>query len=245
MMRPSPVSAVSPDPPSPESLSGIFLADLEDLPARAPAPTVTGGEQRLGLRMGDVFALAKQHMAMAPEVVEVLLKSPIYEARLGAVSIMDFQARSRRTSESHRRELYELYLRRHDGINDWGLVDRAAPSVIGDHLLDKPRDPLYELARSANRWERRTAIVATWAFIRRGELDDAFALGGMLAADPEHFVQTAVGGWVREAGKRDEAALLRWLDEHAAGLSAIGLRFATEKLDRDTAARYRARRSGG
>lgn len=88
-------------------------------------------------------------------------------------------------------ELYQLYLRRHDRIDDWSLVDRAAPSVVGDYLADKPRDPLYRLALSESAWERRTAIVATWAFIRRGELDDTFAIAELLVDDPEHLVQTA------------------------------------------------------
>jgi len=52
-------------------------------------------------------------------------------------------------------------LRRHDRIDDWDLVDRAAPHVVGGQLADLPRDPLFVLARSRHWWERRTTIVAT------------------------------------------------------------------------------------
>jgi hypothetical protein len=51
--------------------------------------------------------------------------------RVGAVSIMDFQARARKTTPERKRELFELYLRRHDRIDTWDLVDRSAIWVVG------------------------------------------------------------------------------------------------------------------
>ena len=110
------------------------------------------GSKFIGVRMGDVFALAKTYSGMPLTEIEKLLDSDIHEARVGAVSIMDFQARSKKTLPTRRQELYELYLRRHDRIDNWDLVDRAAPYVIGGYLFDKPRDLLYKLARSKNVW---------------------------------------------------------------------------------------------
>ncbi|MBI2333733.1 MAG: DNA alkylation repair protein, partial [Chloroflexi bacterium] len=89
----------------------------------------------LGVRMGQVFALAKEFMDMPLDEVETMLESPIHEMRVGAVSIMDFQARSKKTTESRRKELFNLYIRRHDRINTWDLVDRSAPWVIGGYLF--------------------------------------------------------------------------------------------------------------
>lgn len=86
--------------------------------------------------MRDVFALAKASIDLPLEEIENLLESPIHEARVGAVSIMDFQARRKRTPKARRRELFELYLRRHDRIDNWDLVDRAAPHVVGGYLVD-------------------------------------------------------------------------------------------------------------
>lgn len=82
----------------------------------------------IGVRMGQVFALAKEFMEMPLAEIEKLLESPIHEARVGAVSIMDWQARSKKTSEARKKELFDLYLRRHDRINSWDLVDRSALS---------------------------------------------------------------------------------------------------------------------
>ncbi len=124
------------------------------------------GDVFIGVRMGEVFGLAKEYVDLPPDEIETLLESPVHEVRAGALSVMDKQARRKRTPESRRKELYDLYLRRIDRINNWDLVDLAAPYVIGGYLVDKPRDILYELARSEDLWERRTAIVSTSYFIR-------------------------------------------------------------------------------
>ena len=95
------------------------------------------GDQFKGVRMGALFALAKEFTEMASGEIEKLLENPIHEVRVGAVSIMDWQARNKKTSESRRKELFDLYLRRHDRINNWDLVDRSAPYVVGGYLVNK------------------------------------------------------------------------------------------------------------
>jgi hypothetical protein len=190
------------------------------------------GDTFIGVRMGHIFELSKAFIAMPPAEIDTLLDSPVHEVRVGALSIMDKQGRSKRTTPERRKELYDLYLRRHDRINNWDLVDLGAPYVIGAYLSDKPRDPLFTLARSANLWERRTAIVATYYFIRQGELDDTFAIAEILLNDDQDLVQKAAGGWLREAGKRDQPRLLAFLDRHAATLPRTFLRYAIEHLDK-------------
>lgn len=189
------------------------------------------GDAFLGVGMGEIFALAKKFIDMPLDEIEQLLESPFHEARVGAVSIMDFQARSKKTSLSQRKALFDLYLRRHDRINNWDIVDRAAPYVVGGYLFDKPRDILYQLARSLNLWERRTAIVSTYYFIRQGEVADTFAIGELLLHDDHDLIHKAVGGWLREAGKKDRHQLLSFLDRHAATMPRVALRYAIEHLD--------------
>jgi 3-methyladenine DNA glycosylase AlkD len=195
------------------------------------------------VRMGQVFALAKEHIGLPIEEIDRLLDHDEHAVRVGALSVMDKQARRKRTPTEQRTALYDLYLRRHDRIDNWDLVDLGAPHVVGGYLFDKPREPLYALARSADVWERRTAIVATLFFVRQGEVDDTFAIAELLRADDAHFVQTAVGGLLREAGKREPERLPAFLDAYATDLSAIALRFAMEKLDPPTRERYRAMRA--
>ncbi len=94
------------------------------------------GDEFIGVRMGQVFALAKEFIDMSLEQIEKLLDSPIHEVRAGAISIMDWQARNKKTPEARRKELFDLYMRRHDRINNWDLVDRSAPYVVGGYLFD-------------------------------------------------------------------------------------------------------------
>jgi hypothetical protein len=180
--------------------------------------------------MGQLFALAKDFIGASPEQIEVLLDRPDHPPRVVAVSVMDFQARRNTTPDSRRRDLYQLYLGRHDRIDTWDLVDRAAPQVVGGYLWDKSREPLYQLAASPHWFERRSSIVSTWFFIRRGDLDDTFCIAQILANDPHDLVQKAVGGWIREAGKRDEQRLRDYLDRNAATMPRTALRYAVEHL---------------
>src|SRR5204863_9504893 len=118
--------------------------------------------------------------------------------------------------ESRRKELFDLYIKRHDRINNWDLVDRSAPYVVGGYLHDKPRNILYKLAGSKNIWERRTSIVSTYYFIRQGDIVDTFNIAEILLNDKHDLIHKATGGWLREAGKRNPKKLLSFLDQYAA-----------------------------
>lgn len=191
-----------------------------------------------GIRMGAIFALAKTYRELAPSEIASLLLSDIHEVRVGALSIMGKQAAHPKTSSARRAELYELYLANTSRIDTWDLVDLSAHHVVGAYLLDKPRDVLYSLARSTRWYERRIAVYATLALIRKGDLDDIFALAEILAHDEEFYVQKAVGGMVREAGKHDRARLLAYLDAYAATVPRPLLRDAIEHLAPDLRAHY-------
>ena len=195
-------------------------------------------DQFIGVQMGKVFALAKSYMGMSLEEIEKLLESDIHEIRVGGVSIMDFQARDKKTPQEQKKALFDLYLKRHDRINNWDLVDRSAPYVVGGYLFDKPRNVLYKLARSKNWWERRTAIVSTYFFIRQGEVNDTFQIAELLLRDKHDLIHKATGGWIREAGKRDLPRLITFLDKHAAAMARTTLRYATERLDKKQKVHY-------
>ncbi len=196
------------------------------------------GDEFMGVRMGQVFALAKEFIAMQPDEIEKLLESPIHEVRAGAMSIMDKQTRSKKTPEGRRKELFDLYLRRHDRINNWDLVDLAASYVIGGYLFDKPRDILYTLARSKNLWERRTAILGTGYFIRQGEVDETFKIAEVLLSDDQDLIHKATGWMLRTAGGHDRQRLLGFLDQHAATMPRTLLRYAIEHLDKEQRSHY-------
>jgi 3-methyladenine DNA glycosylase AlkD len=198
------------------------------------------GDEFIGVRMGTVFALAKTFLGMPVDELEKLLESPIHEARAGALTIMNEEAKKKRTPDARRKHLFDLYLRRHDRINNWDLVDVACRYVVGAYLFQQPRTVLYELARSHNLWERRTAIVSTWYFIRAGETDDAIAISKMLLDDREDLIHKATGWMLRYIGDVDRPRLVAFLDEHAATMPRTMLRYSIEKFSPEERARYLA-----
>ena len=181
--------------------------------------------------MGRVFDLADDAVDMPLHEIESLLESDIHEARAAAVKVMALRAAARGAREHSRTESFELYLRRHDRIDSWDLVDLGAPYIVGPYLFDKPRDLLDKLAASESPWERRTALYATIAFIRTGQVDDAFRIAERLIDDPHDSVQKAVGTILRTAGDRAPERLRAVLDRHSGTMSRVTLRTAVEKLD--------------
>ena len=198
----------------------------------------------IGVRMKHTFDLAKKFSKeMSLDEIEKLLYSPYYEARMGAVSVMDFQVRPKSISEEYRKKRFNLYLDRHDRINNWDFVDRAAPRVIGSYLYDydKPRDILYKLAQSDNPWERRTAIVSTAWFIKKGELSNTYKIAEMLLDDKHEYVQKAIGTWLRHTGKQDEKRLLDFLEKNALKMERSTLTTAMEKLKKKHKTYFRSK----
>jgi len=187
-------------------------------------------DEFIGVRMGAVFAAARDFAGMTLDQVERLLEHEAHEVRAGAVRIMAEQAKAKAATDEHLQALASLYLRRHDRIDDWDLVDLGAWEVLGRSLVDRPRDVLDELAASDDPWRRRSAITATFAFIRRGELDDTYRIAGSLLDDEHELVRKAVGWALRNAGDHDPERLKAFLNANAASMPRSTLRNAIEKL---------------
>ena len=188
------------------------------------------GDRFIGVRMGHVFALAKEFVDMEPAEIERLMESDIHEARAGAMRLMADQFSKKGTTEARKEELYKLYLRRHDRINNWDLVDLAAWFVVGPWLVGKPHDVLYKLAKSKNMWERRTAILATFPFIKRGDPSDTFAISEVLMGDKEDLIHKACGTMLRSVGTKNMPKLIGFLDANSARMPRVMLRYAIERL---------------
>lgn len=73
--------------------------------------------------------------------------------------------------------------------------------------------------------------MSTHAFIKKGELDDTFQITEILIDDDHELINKAVGTWIREAGKRVEERLKKFIDKHAASMPRVTLRYAVEKFD--------------
>src|SRR6187551_3527913 len=119
------------------------------------------GDKFIGIKMGTLFALAKEFGEMPIGEIEELLENPVHEVRAGAVSIMDKASRNKKIAPERLKNFFDLYMRRHDRINNWDLCDLGCLYMTGSYLFDKSHAVLYKMAKSKIIWERRTAILST------------------------------------------------------------------------------------
>lgn len=185
------------------------------------------GDQFLGLTNPEIRDTVRRYWreTTLAEAVE-LVHSPLHEARLTGLLILVTKYQHGLDQD----KIYSLYLANTRYVNNWDLVDLTAHKIVGDYLLSRPRDIHYQLARSNNLWERRIGIIATFAFIAKGDYVDAIKLAKILLHDPHDLIHKAVGWVLREVGKKDLPTLLKFLDAHAPHMPRIMLRYSIEKL---------------
>lgn len=195
------------------------------------------GDIFLGIRVPVLHSCLRDYRRIPLSEALELLQSPYHEARMLALLILVAQYGSSK-KEAERRDIYEAYLRHTRFINNWDLVDCSAQHIVGAHLLSRDRKPLYTLARSRVLWERRIAVLATFAFIRQGEFADTLSLAEILLHDSKDLIHKAVGWMLREVGKRDQAVLEALLSRHSQNMPRTMLRYAIEKLPEDKRKTY-------
>ncbi len=145
------------------------------------------------------------------------------------------------SSADNQKVIYDFYLSRTEHINNWDLVDCSAHIIVGGYLLDQEKEDLYTLANSQSLWERRIAMMATFAFVRNNQYADTMKLAQMLLEDKEDLIHKVSGWMLREVGKRDTALLRAFLDAHMKQMPRTMLRYAIEKFDDKERRRYLAR----
>lgn len=186
------------------------------------------GDRFLGVTVPNIRAIAKLHKDISIEEIRELIQSEWHEVRLCALIIM--VEKSKKKDEALRKELFNLYLSQTKRINNWDLIDLSCRFIIGEYLLDKSRDILYQLAQSSLLWDNRIAIVSTYAFIRKGQLEDTYALSDLMMQHPHDLMHKAIGWMLREAGKRNPERLYDYVMSHRADMPRTMLRYAIEKF---------------
>ena len=186
------------------------------------------GDIFLGIRVPVLRGLAKEYQTITFKETEHLLKSPIHEERLLALFIL-IRIYSK-AEEVIKKAIYELYLKNSKFINNWDLVDSSAEYIVGDFLLDKEKNPLYQLARSKNLWERRISIMSTFCFIKRRQYSETLKIAKTLLNDKEDLIHKAVGWMLREVGKRDLSLEEEFLQANYKEMPRTMLRYAIEKF---------------
>ena len=200
------------------------------------------GDKFLGIKVPVTREVVKRcWRSTSREDLEECIGSEYHEVRLAALlALVEIYAHGKKSQlDVSPQECVDFYLAHTDRIDNWDLVDLSCYPLLGDWLLDKDRSLLYELARNGKSiWEQRIGIVSTMTFIRHGQLDDTFAIADLLLHHPHDLIHKAVGWMLREAGKRDKAALEAWLLPRFRTLPRTMLRYAIEKFPEDERQRY-------
>jgi 3-methyladenine DNA glycosylase AlkD len=186
------------------------------------------GDRFLGIRVPVIRGCVKRWRDVPLDEAGKLLRSPWHEVRMLALLLM--VARYAESDSRGRNAVYRMYLDHTRYINNWDLVDCSAEHVVGAHLFARSRRPLARLARSASLWERRSAVLATFHFIKRNDFAETLVLAGTLLRDPEDLMHKAVGWMLREVGNRDRATEERFLLKHYHAMPRTMLRYAIEKF---------------
>ncbi|MCF8210035.1 MAG: DNA alkylation repair protein [Rhodoferax sp.] len=186
------------------------------------------GDQFLGITVPRVRQLATQFRALTLADCQRLLQSPYNEERLLALLVL--VQRYTKGDPATQQQVFELYLQQRARVNNWNLVDSSAPLIVGAHLLQRDRALLYNLIQSPSLWDRRIAVLATFAFIRGRDFSGTLALAERSLADPHDLMHKACGWMLREVGKRDQPVMETFLRRHHAEMPRTMLRYAIEKL---------------
>jgi len=197
------------------------------------------GDVFLGVSVPQQREVAKGFTDCPLSEIARLLESSIHECRLTGLIILVSQFK--KASEEDKKKIFEFYFKHSKKINNWDLVDLSAHKIVGEYLLGKDVSVLNKLATSDNLWQRRISIIATFAFINKGQFNKSLELAQILLHDRHDLIQKAVGWMLREIGKRDEKVLIQFLDKHAKTMPRTMLRYAIEKLDEKKKKFYLAR----
>jgi 3-methyladenine DNA glycosylase AlkD len=197
------------------------------------------GDRFLGLTVPMLRRLAREHQDLPLKELTNLLKSPWHEERLLALLVLSRQYG--RGTAVERAAIYRQYLKHTRHINNWDLVDSSAEHIIGAHLAEGDQEMLERLARSPDLWERRIAIVATLHYIKRGEFKPTLKIARLLLNDEHDLIHKAAGWMLREVGKRDRAAEVRFLTRYAKRMPRTMLRYALERFPPAERSRWLAR----
>ena len=201
------------------------------------------GDIFLGIKVPTTRAVVKScWKELTLNDLEECVTNPYHEVRLAALLALVEMFSHSKKDRAFQKECVDFYLSHTDRINNWDLVDLSCYPLLGEWLLDKDRTLLYDLARDGKTiWEQRIGMVSTMTLIRHGQLEDTFAIADILLHHSHDLIHKAVGWLLREAGKKDEAALTEFLKSRYKTMPRTMLRYAIEKFPEDKRQLYMAR----
>jgi 3-methyladenine DNA glycosylase AlkD len=190
------------------------------------------GDVFLGVTVPQTRKIANEYKDLSLSQIDKLMASKFHEVRFCGLVILTLQFKSSSESTVHKK-IFDFYLKqvKAERVNNWDLVDVSAP-IIGQYLigLGSSNQLLFKLARSKSLWQRRVAIVFTFAFIREAIPQPTLVIAQVLLRDEQDLIHKATGWMLREMGKRNPIELRRFLEKNVSVMPRTMLRYAIEKF---------------
>ncbi len=189
------------------------------------------GEVFLGIQVPVVREVVKSLPVFSFGEMEEMFAEPVHEYRLAGWMALVKRFEKAKGDDRERRACFEFASRHLSFACNWDLVDLTMPRVVGAYLLDRDKSILREWAQSPCLWTQRTAMVSTYAFMKKGHGETTLELAEILKDHPHDLMRKAVGWMLRECAKRVTkrgvaAFLLRYRDT----LPRTTLRYAVERF---------------
>jgi 3-methyladenine DNA glycosylase AlkD len=201
------------------------------------------GDVFLGVTVPQTRKIANEYKDLSLPQIDKLMASKFHEVRFCGLVILTLQFKSSSESIVHKK-IFDFYLKqvKAERVNNWDLVDVSAP-IIGQYLigLGSSNQLLLKLARSKSLWQRRVAIVFTFAFIREGIPQPTLLVAQVLLRDEQDLIHKATGWMLREMGKRNPIELRRFLEKNVSMMPRTMLRYAIEKFSSTERKRWLAK----
>jgi 3-methyladenine DNA glycosylase AlkD len=194
------------------------------------------GDIFLGVMVPNTRIVAKKFTDLPFSEIKKVLYSRIHEERLCALLIL--VEKYSKSDEIGKKKIFDFYIKNSKQANNWDLVDLSAPKIMGNYLLDKPRDALYKFAVSKNLWQKRISILATFMFIKYKKYNDSLRIAKILLKDKHDLIHKAVGWMLREIGKQDLAVEEKFLKKYYKKMPRTMLRYAIEKFQEEKRQKY-------
>jgi 3-methyladenine DNA glycosylase AlkD len=190
------------------------------------------GDVFLGVVVPQNRRIAKKYSDLSLSEIKKLTDSDFHEVRFCGLLILVSQFEHAKTRTLQKR-YFDFYLRQLKAgqINNWDLIDVTGVRM-GRYLVDEKSAllTLKKLARSKNLWQRRMAVIFTFAFQKVGDPYPTLTMADLLLKDEHDLIHKAVGWALREMGKKDGPLLRNYLKVNAHKMPRTMLRYSIEKF---------------
>ena len=190
------------------------------------------GDVFLGVVVPQNRRIAKKYPDLSLSEIKKLIDSDFHEVRFCGLLILVSQFERAKTRTLQKR-YFDFYLRQLKAgqINNWDLIDVTGVRM-GRYLVDEKSAllTLKKLARSKNLWQRRMAVIFTFAFQKVGDPYPTLTMADLLLKDEHDLIHKAVGWALREMGKKDGPLLRNYLKVNAHKMPRTMLRYSIEKF---------------